>query len=50
MEEKNNQQHLDDPEEPSVTSNDPNERKLARRLRIQRRLEALKRLLWLLCL
>lgn len=34
---------FDVPEEPSVTSADPNERKLARRLRIQRRLEALKK-------
>ncbi|XP_077264653.1 dynein regulatory complex protein 1 [Temnothorax americanus] len=31
----------EDAEEPSVTSSDPNERKLARRVRIQRRLEAL---------
>lgn len=31
----------EDTEEPSVTSSDPNERKLARRLRIQRRQEAL---------
>ena len=31
--------------EPDVTSSDPNERKLARRLRIQRRLEAIRRLL-----
>lgn len=30
--------------EPQVTSPDPNERKLARRLRIERRLEALRRL------
>lgn len=30
-------------EEPSVLSTDPNERKLARRLRIQRRLEALQK-------
>lgn len=29
--------------EPQVTSSDPNERKLARRLRIERRLGALKR-------
>lgn len=29
--------------EPLVTSYDPNERKLARRLRIERRLEAIKR-------
>ncbi|XP_043274905.1 dynein regulatory complex protein 1 [Venturia canescens] len=35
--------HFDVAEEPSVTSSDPNERKLARRLRIQRRLEALKK-------
>lgn len=31
----------EDAEEPSITSSDPNERKLARRLRIQRRQEAL---------
>ncbi|CAL1676124.1 unnamed protein product [Lasius platythorax] len=31
----------EDSEEPSITSSDPNERKLARRIRIQRRLEAL---------
>lgn len=31
----------EDAEEPSVTSSDPNERKLARRIRIQRRLETL---------
>lgn len=31
----------EDFQEPSVTSSDSNERKLARRLRIQRRLEAL---------
>ncbi|GAB1866000.1 UPF0407 protein CG10958 [Camponotus japonicus] len=31
----------EDSEEPSITSLDPNERKLARRIRIQRRLEAL---------
>ncbi|XP_020710437.2 dynein regulatory complex protein 1 [Athalia rosae] len=37
------QEDVDDPEEPSITSSDPNERKLARRLRMQRRLEALKR-------
>lgn len=29
-------------EEPSVTSNDPNERKLARRIRIQKRQETIK--------
>ncbi|KAL6267785.1 hypothetical protein P5V15_000856 [Pogonomyrmex californicus] len=32
---------VEDTEEPSVISSDPNERKLARRIRIQRRLEAL---------
>ncbi|EZA58830.1 Coiled-coil domain-containing protein-like protein [Ooceraea biroi] len=31
----------EDAEEPSITSSDPNERKLARRLRVQQRLEAL---------
>ncbi|KAL6440299.1 hypothetical protein ACFW04_003104 [Cataglyphis niger] len=31
----------EDSEEPSITSSDPNERKLARRIRIQRRVEAL---------
>jgi len=31
----------EDAEEPSITSTDPNERKLARRLRVQRRLETL---------
>lgn len=31
----------EDAEEPSLTSPDPNERKLARRLRIQRRQEVL---------
>lgn len=31
----------EDAEEPSVTSSDPNERKLARQLRIKRRLETL---------
>lgn len=40
---------LEEPEEeleksePKVTSQDPNERKLARRLRIERRLEAIKK-------
>ena len=37
------EKHFDIPEEPSVTSEDPNERKLARRLRIKRRLEAQKK-------
>ncbi|XP_015599307.1 dynein regulatory complex protein 1 isoform X2 [Cephus cinctus] len=37
------QDDFDEMEEPSVISMDPNERKLARRLRIQRRLEALKK-------
>ncbi|XP_014480631.1 PREDICTED: dynein regulatory complex protein 1 [Dinoponera quadriceps] len=32
---------VEDAEEPSITSSDPNERKLARQLRIKRRLEAL---------
>lgn len=32
---------VEDTEELSVTSSDPNERKLARQLRIKRRLEAL---------
>lgn len=41
--EAKSQEENDDPEEPSVTSMDSNERKLARRLRIQRRFEALKR-------
>lgn len=30
-------------EEPQVTSTDPNERKLARRMRIERRLEAIRK-------
>lgn len=33
---------LNESEEPSVTSNDPNERKLARRIRIQKRQESFK--------
>ncbi|XP_012279027.1 dynein regulatory complex protein 1 [Orussus abietinus] len=41
--EKTQENEYDEPVEPSVTSADPNERKLARRLRIQRRLEALKK-------
>ncbi|XP_058806553.1 dynein regulatory complex protein 1 [Phymastichus coffea] len=35
---------FEESEEPSVLSSDPDERKLARRLRIQKRIEALKRL------
>lgn len=36
-------QYFEESEEPSVTSSDPNERKLARRLRIQRRQDALRK-------
>lgn len=45
MEEENeeNNENQDDPDyEPQVTSNNPAERKLARKLRIQRRAEALR--------
>lgn len=34
---------LEESEEPSILSSDPNERKLARRLRIQKRSEALNK-------
>lgn len=33
----------DDDVEPQVTSSDPNERKMARKLRIERRLEAIRK-------
>ena len=36
-------QDFDESEEPSVTSSNPNERKLARRIRIQRRQDALRK-------
>ncbi|XP_043476968.1 dynein regulatory complex protein 1 [Leptopilina heterotoma] len=38
----NSKENFNESEEPSVTSDDPNERKLARRIRIQKRQEALK--------
>lgn len=43
MEDSQENVHSEENVEPQVTSNDPNERKLARKLRIQRRLEAIRR-------
>lgn len=43
MENSEETSNLEEEIEPQITSNDPNERKLARRLRIERRLEAIRK-------
>ncbi|KAK4874148.1 hypothetical protein RN001_013508 [Aquatica leii] len=43
MDDETNENEIEE-KEPQVTSSDPNERKLARRLRIERRLEAIRKL------